>query len=270
MLFKGDAKVDGSIPPGTTGKLILPILEQNTGSLSGDALALTARDPNGRELWTWVWPDLLIKSYESVVTSGKPAKVTMLEAAGSENITASVGDLTLQFNKKTGELAGVERKGEPFSFVNGPRLVTGDATLTSITQKVDGDDGVITAAYSGAMDHVVYRIKPNGWLSDRLCVYTLSGAHDFFGVGFRLPRGQRQNHMRYLGNGPATVYQNRLAGGMLDVWEKKYNDTMVGDPDNLEPGQKFDYPIFKGYYAGVRLATTANDRRPDHRDTESG
>jgi len=27
---------------------------------------------------------------------------------------------------------------------------------------------------------------------------------------------------------------------------------MVGDPDDLKPGEHFDYPIFKGFYAGVR------------------
>jgi len=56
----------------------------------------------------------------------------------------------------------------------------------------------------------------------------------------------------YLGNGPASVFQNRLAGGWLDVWDRKYNNITVGDPDDLAPGQHFDYPVFKGYYAGVR------------------
>jgi hypothetical protein len=58
--------------------------------------------------------------------------------------------------------------------------------------------------------------------------------------------------MRYLGEGPAPVYQNRLAGGVLDVWDKPYNNTMVGDPDDLKPGEHFTYPVFKGFYAGVR------------------
>src|SRR6185503_405365 len=58
--------------------------------------------------------------------------------------------------------------------------------------------------------------------------------------------------MRYLGQGPSTVYQNRLAGGTLDVWDKKYNNTMVGDPDDLKPGEHFNYPIFKGYYNNVK------------------
>ena len=70
---------------------------------------------------------------------------------------------------------------------------------------------------------------------------------------------RRCDRSRYLGNGPAPVFQNRLAGGTLNVWEKKYNNTMVGDPDDLAAGEHFDYPVFKGYYAGVRwlqLGTT--------------
>lgn len=100
------------------------------------------------------------------------------------------------------------------------------------------------------MKSIAYRLRPNGWLTIDYA-YSLTGPMDFFGVGFDYPEKNVQS-MRYLGNGPAPVYKNRLAGGTLDVWEKKYNDTIVGDPDALAPGEKFSYPPFKGYYAGVR------------------
>ena len=60
--------------------------------------------------------------------------------------------------------------------------------------------------------------------------------------------------MRFLGEGPAPVYQNRLAGGnILDVWNRhSYQHHGGGDPDDLKAGQHFDYPIFKGFYSGVR------------------
>ncbi len=69
---------------------------------------------------------------------------------------------------------------------------------------------------------------------------------------------------------PRTVRQNRLAGGTLDVWEKKYNNTMDGDPDDLKPGEHFDYPVFKGYYAGVRWLQLGDNRRPDYGTAEPG
>jgi hypothetical protein len=30
------------------------------------------------------------------------------------------------------------------------------------------------------------------------------------------------------------------------------HEEIVGDPDDLKPGEHFDYPIFKGFYSGVR------------------
>ncbi len=100
------------------------------------------------------------------------------------------------------------------------------------------------------MKSLTYRLKPSGWLSIEY-VYALSGAKEYFGVGFDYPEAEVKG-MRFLGEGPYSVYQNRLAGGTLDVWNKPYNNTMVGDPDDLKPGERFDYPIFKGFYSGVR------------------
>jgi hypothetical protein len=199
-------------------------------------------------------------------------------AETSDALTATAGGLSLQFDKKTGLLSSASRAGKTFSFVNGPRLLTGDpagggggrrgapatspaaladSTLTSFTQKADGNDLLLSAAFDGPMKSITYRVHPNGWLTIDYA-YNLTGPHALFGIGFDYPEAYVQG-MRYLGNGPAPVFQNRLAGGTLDVWEKKYNNTMVGDPDDLAPGQHFDYPVFKGYYAGVRwlqLSTT--------------
>jgi hypothetical protein len=119
-----------------------------------------------------------------------------------------------------------------------------------LTHSTNGNDLVVSAAFSGPMKSVTYRLKPNGWLSIEY-VYALTGPQEYFGVGFDYPEGDVKG-MRYLGQGPSPVYQNRLAGGMLDVWDRRYNNTIVGDPDDLKPGEHFDYPVFKGFYAGVR------------------
>ncbi len=116
--------------------------------------------------------------------------------------------------------------------------------------QADGNDLVISAAFDGPMKSLTYRLKPNGWLSIDY-VYAISGPQEYFGVGFDYPEADVKG-MRFLGEGPAPVYQNRLAGGTLDVWNRPYNNTMVGDPDDLKPGEHFDYPLFKGFYSGVR------------------
>jgi hypothetical protein len=240
--------LSNSIPPGKSGVLGLPSLDSNSVGNVGDALALTVKDPDGHELWTYVWPTDQINRYRKIPAVAAGDKVSTSETA--DTITAAVGDLALQFSKKTGQLAGATRAGKSFSLANGPRLVTGDATLTGFTQGTDGNDIVLSATYTGNMNSVTYRIHPSGWLSIDYA-YNLTGPHDFFGVGFDYPEANVKA-MRYLGNGPATVYKNRLTGGMLDIWNKKYNNTTVGDPDDLAAGEHFDYPAFKGYYAGVR------------------
>ena len=47
-----------------------------------------------------------------------------------------------------------------------------------------------------------------------------------------------------MGCGPYRVWQNRIHGPQLGVWQNKYNDPV--------PGESFDYPEFKGYFAGVQ------------------
>ena len=47
-----------NIPPGRTDWLRqMPICRENCRLKKADALALRVNDPQGRELWTWVWPD---------------------------------------------------------------------------------------------------------------------------------------------------------------------------------------------------------------------
>ena len=194
-----------------------------------------------------------------------------------DTLTATAGDLSLEFSKTTGLLVSAARQGKSFSLANGPRVVAmtprlpppvrrqpgapppptpppptlaSDSRLTSITNKIDGNDLVISAAFDGPMQSLTYRLKPNGWLSIDY-VYALTGEQEYFGVGFDYPEANVKG-MRFLGEGPSPVYQNRLAGGTLDVWNRPYNNTIVGDPDDLKPGEHFDYPAFKGFYSGVR------------------
>jgi hypothetical protein len=125
-----------------------------------------------------------------------------------------------------------------------------DSKLTSLTHATDGNDLVVTAAFDGPMRSLIYRIKPSGWLSIDY-VYSITGPQEYFGIGFDYPEANVKG-LRFLGEGPAPVYENRLAGGILDVWNRSYNNTMDGDPDDLKPGQHFDYPLFKGFYCGIR------------------
>jgi len=235
-----------------------------------DATRLLIRDATGRVIQTYVWPnDSLESRLDQLEHSVGGAKPTAAESG--DTITATAGDLSLRISKTSGLLISASRHGKSFSLASGPRVVAmsprsapsrkqdpptpppalaPESRLRSISHETDGNDLIISAAFDGPMKSLTYRLKPNGWLSIDY-VYDMSGAEEYFGIGFDYPEADVKG-MRFLGDGPAPVYQNRLAGGTLDVWNRPYNNTMVGDPDDLKPGEHFDYPIFKGFYAGVR------------------
>jgi hypothetical protein len=240
---------------------------------TADATRLIIKDSTGRVIRTYVWPtESLDSRLHQAELSGGGAKPSATET--SDTLTATAGDLSLQISKSTGLLASASRQGKSFSLANGPRVVAmgprpaavrkqtpplpppppptmaSDSKLRSLTHDMEGDDLVISAAFDGPLKSLTYRLKANGWLSIDY-VYAISGVQEYFGIGFDYPEANVKG-MRFLGEGPAPVYQDRLAGGTLDVWNRPYNNTIVGDPDDLKPGEHFDYPIFKGFYSGVR------------------
>ena len=253
-----------------------PAANIRTAKNKPDATRLIIKDRTGRVIQTYVWPtgDL---AHQLDRANQSPGHAKPAATESTDTLTATAGDLSLQISKTTGLLVSATRQGKSFSLANGPRVeamsprlpppvrrqpgapppptpppptLAPDSKLTSLTQKTDANDLVITAAFDGPMKSLTYRLKPNGWLSIDY-VYAITGEQEYFGVGFDYPEADVHG-MRFLGEGPAPVYQNRLAGGTLDVWNRPYNNTIVGDPDDLKPGQHFDYPSFKGFYAGIR------------------
>ncbi len=75
--------------------------------------------------------------------------------------------------------------------------------------------------------------------------YPLDGPVQYHGVTFDLPESDIAS-MRWLGEGPFRVWQNRLHGTWLGVHETRY--------DAQQPGLEWRYPEFQGFYAGVRWA----------------
>jgi hypothetical protein len=65
------------------------------------------------------------------------------------------------------------------------------------------------------------------------------------GVQFDYPEASMKS-IRWLGMGPYRVWQNRMKGTTLDVWQNAYNDAT--------PGVSYVYPEFKGYFRDWRWA----------------
>lgn len=240
------------------------------GKKTADGTRLIIKDWTGRVIQTYVWP---VEGLEGRYDQSKqPAGGATPAATDSGDILdATANGLSLQISNTTGLLVSASREGHSFSLNNGPRfvamapgrapvrgqtppppapLMAANSRLTSLTHEMDGRDLTVSAAFDGPMKSLTYRLRPNGWLCIDY-VYTITGTQEYFGIAFDYPEADVRA-MRFLGEGPAPVYQDRLAGGILDVWNRPYNNTMVGDPDDLKPGEHFDYPIFKGFYSGVR------------------
>jgi hypothetical protein len=220
------------IPPGGRGKLHLNLPENfwHTSDVTeGDFLALRVSDPNGRELWTYVWP-----LRQRKILSDDVHVVDWADNFGGTNsgvIELKDKNLVARISGATGELISVERDGKKFSLNNGPRL----ATTNSILKKVS------------------WQLRDDGWLQCDY-IYAAEGTNDFIGVIFDYPENFVKSK-RWLGAGPYRVWKNRLAGPTRGAWQNDYNNTITGWRDWI-------YPEFKGVFADVRwlqLETTEGE-----------
>ena len=228
-----------SVPPGGTGYLDFALPAGATGA---DELALRVEDPHGRELWTWTWSLEIYRDYLNELSS-EPVTHPAVPSETNGVITVNSGDMLVTFSKETGRLTGIRRGEQVISLMNGPRFTGGDGRVTQITFTDDGPDSVVSVKYDGALKSVSWRVNGNGWIN---CDYTYAaeGTNDYLGVLFDYPE-TLVKHKRWLGQGPYRVWQNRLEGTSLGVWENDYNNTITGWHDWI-------YPEFKGCFAGVR------------------
>lgn len=248
VLSQGTGRLASSVPPGGSGALTLGLPRTWR---QAEALAVRVDDPTGHELYTWVWPLPHASDYRAMTSARVASKTTASETADA--IQVHSGALTATFSKQNGQLLSVQRGTQSFSLSSGPRPAAGAATLTNIEHHAEGADTVISAAYTGNMKTVRWRVRGNGWLQLDYD-YALEGPQDFFGVSFDYPE-TNVKAMTWLGKGPYHVWKNRVEGTTVGVWSNTYNDTITGDA-------VWKYPEFKGYFGGVRWAQLQTKEGP--------
>ncbi len=97
---------------------------------------------------------------------------------------------------------------------------------------------------SSGLDRFRWTLSADGAL--RLdYAYSLNGEFQYHGITFDHPE-EKLNSLRWLGEGPYRVWQNRLRGTVLGVHEIARND--------IQPGEAWSYPEFQGCFAGLRWA----------------
>ncbi|HEY5043625.1 MAG TPA: glycoside hydrolase family 2 TIM barrel-domain containing protein [Verrucomicrobiae bacterium] len=260
-----------SVAPHGTGELKL-----NLPAMSGvQAVYFTAKNSLGQNLWTWSWPvasdsnpapnptadKMLPMTVVEFATPNPAPKITTTEHGGQ--LIVNAGALELQFDKTSGFLTKVSSGGKIIPFGNGPRFIaythnprgrgtvryediSGTNTLTGLTPHADGNDLVVEADYDGAFKQASWRVSPDGRVKLNY-TYAFDGAVDLLGVNFDFPEADMKG-ITWLGYGPYRVWQNRLQGTRLDVWQNAYNNTV--------PSVVYSFdPEFKGYFRDWRWAT---------------
>jgi hypothetical protein len=240
-----------TVAPGRSGSLNLNIPANWSGF---DALRLTAKDPFGRELYTWTWPfrnAAQVRDRIMNVVGAKAAGITAGILGGKLGVTN--GPRAWQFDLSNGRLNGATVAGQPVPLANGPRPVSGSWTTAGITHGFAGADYVVTMnAVTHAGGGFQWRIQTNGWL--RLSYrYTHTGPQPWLGVTFDYPE-TNITAMRWLGQGPYRVWKNRLAGQEVGVHFKSANHT--------DTGKRWSYPEFRGYHGRLYWAQLETTGQP--------
>src|SRR4030095_13027202 len=221
-----------------------------------EVVYLTAKDPTGRELWTWSWE---LSRSTPTVSSSKQRNLHATET--DETLRVDNGAVTVVFSKREGRLVEVSRNTQQLPIGPGPYFVayrrndrkyddlSGESKLKRFTTRQDGSDLIVEAEYEGALKRLQWRLSVSGLLSLHAQLEygsRFDGVVDMLGVEFK-PTERPIDRIRWLGRGPYRVWQNRMQGTRLDVWENAYNDST--------PGESWVYPEFKGYFSDWRWAT---------------
>lgn len=233
-----------------------------------NALLVSVYDYTNEELFTWSYA---LEKVQLPVLADKGTDVTVNET--KESLTITAGKNTYVFSQKDGQLKQVSVGSRTISLANGPRFVAAKRSDRSMDQFYNHDDKdaekkktqystfddagkfigftvskegksvKVKADYKlGCLDQAVWSIAPNGKVSLDF-KYNFSGVVDLMGVMFDYPE-EKMLAKQWVGDGPYRVWQNRLHGPQLGLWQNEYNDPI--------PGESFDYPEFKGYFANVQ------------------
>ena len=256
------------VAPHQLGKLVMDRTD-------AEVIQLTATDPKGQEVFTWV--------HKNRVKAGNLGWKTLREntrkytyTENDNQLSVTNGQREYTFCKKTGRLMQVMVNGKKLSFGNGPRFVAAKRAdrsedgfynhddneafqkKTDYTEYADQgsfagfafSDSTLVAEYRhGSLQKVTYRFLSDGGLYMN-AEYYFNGVVDLMGICFDYPE-QQVKSKQWVGKGPYRVWQNRQEGPQYGLWGNDYNDPI--------PGESFEYPEFKGYFSNVswmKLKTT--------------
>jgi hypothetical protein len=233
------------IEPGQKGtiKIDLPVNWQDA-----DVLYIKAIDPHNREIFTWDWPILRpedqLAQYLSTVDTFPAAEIV-----DEENLVLlQANKIRASVDLHTGFLKQVFSDSILIPLTNGPELSEGQSEMIDYRTGKDGEKVYFSGRYKGNMRELNWIMHPNGLLQLKF-KYVPNNHQPFYGLNFTFPEDLTEG-VRLLGKGPYRVWKNRIKGNSLNVWEKKYNNTVTGE--------SYQYPEFKGYHSNLYWAEIKN------------
>ena len=249
--------------PGPSGAVPAPdILPGQQGGLSiplprdwqqFDVLYLTAKDPFGREIYTWSWPisrpDAMARR---IVDTTKQDVTAVREDDSSYIFTAQ--HIQVSFSRTTGRLQKVQNEKGVIPFANGPVLAAGSAEPQKVSYHLEGNNTIVLEASfvkQSLCQKLKWTLYPSGWLKMEVHYFPPEYEYGLLGINFSYPAEDQVRAVRWMGNGPYRVWKNRMDGVELGVWNKPYNNTITGQGVVV-------YPEFKGYFSNfywMRLMT---------------
>lgn len=211
---------------------------------SFDALHITVKDKRGTELVRKSYPITRpVQLKHRMVKEDANGEVKLKETDSTYIIT--VKDIRITLHRRTGILQEASNSSGIIPLNNGPILEEGINNFAGFSHGYKGKNLVIRSTFDQkkSYNQMEWTIYPSGWI--RLEVNYFPGAYftTLAGINFSFPEKDIQS-VEYLGYGPYRVWKNRMKGNQLGIWTKKYNNTATGEPP-------FEYPEFKGYYAGM-------------------
>lgn len=252
------------VPARGAGEVKIPSVVEGA-----NALMVTVTDADNEEVFTWSYK--LADSSENKSQSDVAIKPMIEET--EKSLLVKAGGKVFTFCKKSGYLVNVSINGRTISLKNGPQFIAAKRSDRSMDQFYNHDDKdaekkktqyttfddagklsslsanekdgsiVLEATYRlGSLDKATWTIDAEG-TATLSYAYNFSGVVDLMGVKFDYPE-EKVLSKRWVGDGPYRVWQNRLHGPQLGLWQNEYNDPV--------PGESFNYPEFKGYFANVQ------------------
>jgi hypothetical protein len=234
-----------------------------------EVLQVTGTDPFGREINTWSFYNRLFPSSGNKVEWTKKVDISETDS----ELIAKSGKNSYVFSKTDGRLKYVKVDNRTISFGNGPRFVAAKRSdrsqdgfynhddkdafnkKTQYTEYADQGrfagfslrhepktDRLIATYQHGSLQEVQWSFAEDGTVGLTIS-YAFNGVVDIMGICFDYPE-QFVKSKSWVGKGPYRVWQNRLEGPKMGYWHNAYNDPI--------PGESWDYPEFKGYFADVK------------------